>query len=158
MATLRYPKLFPPDRADTIALGWVRISKGSRDRGSTVLLQVDLSVQSPYIQSSDCADQIYDPEKQFYAGVTESGTDTCQGGGGGLLMLTYNQTWQIVRITSYGEGCARAHKSGVYTRVSVYRDWINQTISRDTDDDDEDETQLFNMENNIDMSNNLEIW
>ena len=45
---------------------------------------------------------------------------------------------------------------GVYTRVSVYRDWINQTISRDTDDGDE--MQLFNMENNIDMSNNLEIW
>ncbi len=31
---------------------------------------------------------------------------------GGPLMLTYNQTWQIVGITSYGEGCARAHKPG----------------------------------------------
>jgi hypothetical protein len=44
---------------------------------------------------------------------------------------------------------------GVYTRVSVYRDWINYTISINTRDDD---IQLLNMPNNIDMSNNLEIW
>jgi len=44
---------------------------------------------------------------------------------------------------------------GVYTRVSVFRDWINYTISINTRDYD---TQLFNMPNNIDMSNNLDIW
>ena len=31
---------------------------------------------------------------------------------GGPLMSTYNRTWQIIGITSYGEGCARAHKPG----------------------------------------------
>jgi hypothetical protein len=31
---------------------------------------------------------------------------------GGPLMSTYNQTWQIIGITSYGEGCARANKPG----------------------------------------------
>jgi secreted trypsin-like serine protease len=44
---------------------------------------------------------------------------------------------------------------GVYTRISVYRDWINETISRNTMNSD---SQLFNMPNNIDMSNDLDIW
>ncbi|CAF1121490.1 unnamed protein product [Rotaria sordida] len=155
MATLRYPKLFPSDRADAIAIGWGRIREGSFGRASNVLLQVELPIQSPYIRPSDCADQVYDPEKQFCAGFTQGGKDTCQGDSGGPLMLTYNQTWQIVGITSYGEGCARARKPGVYTRVSVYRDWINYTISKNILNY---ETQLFNIPNNIDMSNDLEIW
>ncbi len=33
---------------------------------------------------------------------------------GGPLMSTYNQTWQIIGITSYGEGCARANKPGLF--------------------------------------------
>ena len=75
-------------------------------------------------------------------------------------MSTYNQTWQIIGITSYGEGCARAHKPGllilsqefknkiclgVYTRVSVYRDWINNTINKNRILSD---TQFFNIPNN----------
>lgn len=43
----------------------------------------------------------------------------------------------------------------MYTRISVFRDWINETISRNRVNDD---TDLFNMPNNIDTSNELEIW
>ena len=74
---------------------------------------------------------------------------------GGPLMLIYNRTWVIIGITSYGEGCARARKPGVYTRVSVYRAWINATISQRTSPVD---TPLFNMPNNIDISNDPDIW
>lgn len=37
----------------------------------------------------------------------------------------------------------------------MYRDWINFTINTNTRDD---QTQVFNMPNNIDMNNQLEIW
>ncbi|CAF3986929.1 unnamed protein product, partial [Adineta steineri] len=39
--------------------------------------------------------------------------------------------------------------------VSVYRDWINYTISKNTLDYD---IELLNMPNNLDMNNDLEIW
>ena len=48
--------------------------------------------------------------------------------GGPLMTQTVDGHWQIVGITSYGKGCGRSNELGVYTRVSVYLNWINMTI------------------------------
>lgn len=47
---------------------------------------------------------------------------------GGPLMVydTLNKTWILGGITSYGSGCAQAKQPGVYTRVSMFIDWIDQ--------------------------------
>jgi len=72
-----------------VAIGWGRVREDSLGRASETLLQVELPVQSPYIQPSDCADQIYDPEKQFCAGLPQGGKDTCQGDRCYYLFVSY---------------------------------------------------------------------
>ena len=57
----------------------------------------------------------------------QGGTDTCQGDSGGPLFgRTAASDLKVVGATSFGEGCARAGKPGVYARVAdtALREWI----------------------------------
>jgi trypsin len=58
------------------------------------------------------------------AGYREGGIDACQGDSGGPLVWKTPDGPVLVGIVSFGDGCARKLKYGVYTRVSAYRDWI----------------------------------
>jgi secreted trypsin-like serine protease len=56
--------------------------------------------------------------------------DTCQGDSGGPLFgKTSAGVLRVVGTTSFGEGCARPGRPGVYARVAddTLRPWIAQT-------------------------------
>jgi len=85
----------------------------------------------PIISNKQCNswlnDQVYDTN--ICAGYEAGGVDACQGDSGGPLVC-YQQddtNWVLYGITSWGDGCAKARKPGVYTRVSKYISWINKT-------------------------------
>ena len=42
-----------------------------------------------------------------------------------MIYNSTSDTWNIAGITSYGYGCAVAKYPGVYTRVSMFVNWIN---------------------------------
>jgi Trypsin len=50
--------------------------------------------------------------------------DTCQGDSGGSLVVQHDHKYEIVGVTSWGQGCGRRGFPGVYTRISKYITWI----------------------------------
>ena len=61
----------------------------------------------------------FDAQTMVCAGFPQGGTDTCQGDSGGPLFgHTAAGALKVVGATSFGEGCARAGKPGVYARVA----------------------------------------
>ncbi|XP_072388527.1 uncharacterized protein [Diabrotica undecimpunctata] len=65
---------------------------------------------------------------QVCAGAQDGSKDTCQGDSGGPLQVQQDGRLYIVGITSFGIGCGKPGIPGVYTRVSNYLPWIEQTV------------------------------
>ncbi|KID28171.1 Trypsin [Prauserella sp. Am3] len=93
-------------------LGWGRVEESGEQ--STTLR----SAQVPVVDDATCADAYtaYDKNAMLCAGYPKGGVDACQGDSGGPLMVGDT----LIGVVSWGEGCAKPGKPGVYTRVSTY--------------------------------------
>lgn len=106
---------------DATILGWGTTSEG----GSTSdnLKQATVPVSS----DADCSEGYaeYSPDSMVCAGLPEGGVDACQGDSGGPIVAD----GRLIGVTSWGEGCARPGKPGVYARVGAYNDVLTEQIN-----------------------------
>jgi secreted trypsin-like serine protease len=114
--------IWSPDVVETIA-GWGVTEEGG---DTPAILQ---EAQVPITTDAYCAGAYdsFDPQTMVCAGFPQGGVDTCQGDSGGPMFGTSAAGGlRVVGSTSFGEGCARPGKPGVYARVAdaPLREWI----------------------------------
>ena len=61
---------------------------------------------------------------EICAGYQRGGKDSCQGDSGGPLVMRLQGNYVQTGIVSWGDGCARPDKYGVYARVASFNNWI----------------------------------
>ncbi|XP_073542183.1 urokinase-type plasminogen activator isoform X1 [Phyllobates terribilis] len=65
----------------------------------------------------------------FCAGDPEWKVDACKGDSGGPLICQHNGKMVLYGIISWGDNCAKRNKPGVYTRITNYIQWIQDTMA-----------------------------
>ncbi|KAM4716297.1 testisin-like [Anableps anableps] len=118
------------NRTTSWVTGWGNVAEGVFLPPPQTLQEVKI----PVIGNRQCnclyrSSRITD--NMICAGVLSGGKDSCQGDSGGPMVSKQSSRWIQSGVVSFGYGCARPNRPGVYTRVSRYQSWINSLIQDD---------------------------
>ena len=100
------------------------------------LYDFDLWFKVPVVDLNACREKYDVDEKNLCAGG-EIAKDSCSGDSGGGLFSNLNDPfdgketrWEVVGIVSFGTNLCGNGTPGVYTRVSQYLQWIEDTMNK----------------------------
>ncbi|XP_014263716.3 trypsin-1 [Maylandia zebra] len=101
--------------------GWGNTMSSTADQDRLQCLNI------PILSYSDCNNSYPGmiTDSMFCAGYLEGGKDSCQGDSGGPVVCN----GELQGIVSWGYGCAERDHPGVYTKVCIFNDWIQQTMA-----------------------------
>uniref|UniRef100_A0A3B1IVH1 Transmembrane serine protease 13b n=2 Tax=Astyanax mexicanus TaxID=7994 RepID=A0A3B1IVH1_ASTMX len=103
--------------------------------GSSRLMEVAVDI----IDSSVCnSADVYNgqiTENMLCAGDLSGGRDSCQGDSGGPLVCQDDDgRWYLTGVTSWGAGCGRKNRPGVYSNVHSLLTWIHSKMEQEGPD------------------------
>lgn len=118
----------------SMTAGW-----GATKESSYTLPNLLQKVSVPLVSTNNCnAVEAYNgdiTDSMICAGYKTGGKDSCQGDSGGPLVVTNEDgTHTLIGVVSWGEGCARANKYGVYSKVSNGYEWIQTKINASSEE------------------------
>lgn len=97
-----------------------------KGRQSKVLKMMEV----PYVDRNTCrlSTSFSITQNMFCAGYDAKQEDACQGDSGGPHVTRFKDTYFVTGIVSWGEGCARKGKYGIYTKVTAFLKWIDRSM------------------------------
>ncbi|XP_073706508.1 ST14 transmembrane serine protease matriptase a [Garra rufa] len=113
--------VFPTGETVTIT-GWGATREGGS--GATVLQKAKVRIINSTVCDTLMNGQI--TSRMICAGNLAGGVDACQGDSGGPMTYPTNDRTFLAGVVSWGDGCARKDKPGIYTNVPKFRGWIKE--------------------------------
>ncbi|XP_008285232.1 transmembrane protease serine 4a isoform X1 [Stegastes partitus] len=130
----RKPVCLPPKAfglaagANMAVTGWGYLEEDGKVSPSLQKAQIpliDRSVcSSPAVYGSSIT------RNMICAGFLEGKVDACQGDSGGPLVHLSSSQWRLVGVVSWGVGCAREGRPGVYCHVEEMLNWIQTVMEK----------------------------
>ncbi|XP_036366151.1 kallikrein 1-related peptidase b3-like isoform X2 [Octopus sinensis] len=111
-----------------MAMGWGCAKYGTKQPTQNELYEVIL----PILSLSKCSKTFKElcsgnTSTKICAGYFERDRGICPGDSGGPLICRFKQKWVLSGITSF----TLSHLPAIFTKVTSYEKWINETISND---------------------------
>ncbi|XP_059059689.1 transmembrane protease serine 6 [Achroia grisella] len=126
IACLPHPQQYLPPHTSCIILGWGK-RRPQDSHGTRVLHEAQVAT----IQQGVCRRSYWQyaiTDNMVCAGRGRK--DSCAGDSGGpLLCRDRNMRYYLQGITSFGDGCGKRGKYGIYTRTSGYVSWMRNIMN-----------------------------
>ncbi|XP_015458468.3 transmembrane protease serine 4a isoform X1 [Astyanax mexicanus] len=113
--------------APLVVTGWGHLQENgqlsSNLQKADILLIDQARCSSPVVYGASIT------SRMFCAGYLEGKVDACQGDSGGPLVY-YDRRWMLVGVVSWGVGCAREDRPGVYSNVEQMMNWVYTVMEK----------------------------
>ncbi|KAJ7325043.1 hypothetical protein JRQ81_018063 [Phrynocephalus forsythii] len=105
----------------TIVTGWGSQSDDNKKNYSSVLKYIEV----PIAPRNDCVHAMSHSlsENMICAGIPGDKRDSCHGDSGGPMVTKFKNTWFLVGLVSWGEGCGDPNNFGIYTKMEFWFDY-----------------------------------